>query len=141
MPLNRSEALRVISKPELNHQNPTMTSALAANTTYATSGVDQTERAGGRRRKGAVSVEVASWLTLEPARLACVHWKSIGGRGSRSPIRLQSIIPNIEAGRTDWQRSTTGTWSPQDPESRFSASGGSFRSTSCWVFCSYRRSP
>jgi hypothetical protein len=32
MPFNRSEALRVISKPELNHQKPRMTMAFATKT-------------------------------------------------------------------------------------------------------------
>src|ERR1700693_137889 len=115
MPLNRSEALRAISKPELNHQKPTMSTALATNTAYATSGVDQTERAGGRRRTDSISEEVASCLTFEPVRLVRVHWKLIGAVGVCRPIRLQSRVPNIETGFTDWQRSATG---PRDPPSR-----------------------
>src|ERR1700722_4210104 len=100
MPLSRSAALRVISKPELNHQKPTMTIVLATNTAYATSGVDQAERAGGRRRTDSFSKEVSSCLTLSQSGCLPFIGNRLGRRGRPSPIRLQSRVPNIEAGFT-----------------------------------------
>ena len=40
--------------------------------------------------------DVASCFTLTAPTLARVHWRWIGERGVRAPIRLQSGVPNID---------------------------------------------
>jgi hypothetical protein len=62
--LKKSDGLRAISKPELSHQNPRITNALATRTKYANPGVSQDGRLGASRVAAAFLVRAAGRLKL-----------------------------------------------------------------------------
>ena len=84
MQLNASDALRAISKPELNHRKPRITTTFTVDTATVTSGVDWAQRRGTRR--DAMWVPVHWPGQVDWPRVAPVPWDCWESRISNSAV-------------------------------------------------------